>query len=144
MTIPANIVVAQNQLLYKKVPAGQTPIIFTVMCNCGSSQRALSPVQAKLLRPRRIPSAQAFWPCAHSLAARVHDQLLLLHRCSHSPRPSAFVSAGTVHRMKKIKLPSWIVITRLSRPWANNSLPSARRPIAPSTIAQERKEKTRY
>jgi hypothetical protein len=39
MTIPAGTIVAQNQLLYKKVPAGQTPIIFTVMCNCGSSQR---------------------------------------------------------------------------------------------------------
>jgi hypothetical protein len=39
MTIPANLVVAQNQLLYRKVPAGQTPTIFTVRCNCGSSPR---------------------------------------------------------------------------------------------------------
>jgi hypothetical protein len=40
MTIPANLVVAQNQLLYRKPSApGQTPTIFTVRCNCGSSPR---------------------------------------------------------------------------------------------------------
>jgi phosphoribosyl 1,2-cyclic phosphodiesterase len=40
MTIPAGTIVAQNQLLYRKHPVpGQTPTIFTVLCNCGSSQR---------------------------------------------------------------------------------------------------------
>jgi hypothetical protein len=40
MTIPAGTIVAQNQLLYRKPSApGQTPTIFTVRCNCGSSPR---------------------------------------------------------------------------------------------------------
>jgi hypothetical protein len=47
--------------------------------------------------------------------------------------------------MKKTpKAPSWIVITKLSKPWANNSLPKQRRAATPAAIAQERKEKTRY
>jgi hypothetical protein len=40
MTIPANIIIAQGMLLYRK-PAepGPAPVIFSVMCNCGGSPR---------------------------------------------------------------------------------------------------------
>jgi hypothetical protein len=35
MTIPANVIIAQNQLLYKKTTP---PVIFTVLCNCSASR----------------------------------------------------------------------------------------------------------
>jgi hypothetical protein len=37
MTIPADIIIGQGQLLYRKQPNGAQPIVFTVMCNCSSS-----------------------------------------------------------------------------------------------------------
>jgi hypothetical protein len=40
MTIPANHIVAQNQLMYRKSPTpGQQPTVFQVRCNCASSVR---------------------------------------------------------------------------------------------------------
>ena len=40
MTIPADTIVAQNQILYRKTnPPGGQPTIFTVRCNCASSTR---------------------------------------------------------------------------------------------------------
>lgn len=39
MTIPANIAIAQNMLVFRKQPNGQTPVVLTVRCNCGSSPR---------------------------------------------------------------------------------------------------------
>jgi hypothetical protein len=40
MTIPADHIIAQNQLMYRK-PAtpGTAPIVFSVRCNCGSSPK---------------------------------------------------------------------------------------------------------
>jgi hypothetical protein len=40
MTIQADIIIAQNQILYRKTePPGGQPTIFTVACNCPSSPR---------------------------------------------------------------------------------------------------------
>jgi hypothetical protein len=38
MTIPADTIIAQGQILYRKTePPGGQPTIFTVSCNCSSS-----------------------------------------------------------------------------------------------------------
>lgn len=38
MTVPADQIIAQNMIMYKKTtPPGGQPTIFTVSCNCASS-----------------------------------------------------------------------------------------------------------
>lgn len=39
MTIPADIVIAQGQIVYRKQPNGAQPIILTAKCNCASSNK---------------------------------------------------------------------------------------------------------